>query len=97
MSSDEAEQDVEFLVEFDNGVVLLEVDGRCRVSLDLLLLLFGSDRHGSLERESGEVLDGLSLGGGEEKGLTGFGEMGEDSVEGSGETHVEDSVGFVEN
>jgi len=39
----------------------------------------------------------LGLGGGEEEGLAGLGEVGEEGGEGAGEAHVEDTVGFVED
>ena len=97
MSPDETEENVQLLVELDDRVMLLEVLGSRRPSLDLLVRLVGSDRDGRFERKSSEILDGLGLGGGEEEGLTRFGEVIKDSVEGARETHVEDSIGFVEN
>ena len=49
------------------------------------------------EAEAGEGGDGLGLGGREEEGLAGFGEVEEEGGESAGEAHVEDTVGFIKD
>lgn len=113
VSLDETPQDVQLLIEFDDHVVLFEVLGRRLVhrpvsSLFSLVLAFTLTRRGDdsfphgdvlgiAQGETSEVLDGLGLSGGEEERLAGFGEVGDDGVDGGGESHVEASICLVQN
>lgn len=105
---DEAPQHIELRWQVDNHVVLLEVARHLIDVLNilvpilrLLLALRASFSYRDVlrvvQRQTSEVLDGLGLGGGEEEGLAGTGQVGNDGIEGGGETHVENSVGFVED
>lgn len=110
MSLDETPEDVELLVERDDEVVLLEVLRRSLVGgsglvflalLSLALALNDAFSDGDvlrvLEREASEILDRLGLSRREEEGLALLGEVGDDGVDRGRESHVEDTIGLVEN
>ncbi|KAL3295314.1 ATP-dependent RNA helicase dbp4 [Colletotrichum asianum] len=86
---DEAVEGVELLGERGDDVVLLQVlRGGLLVDGDVL---------GFLEGEAGEVGDLLALGGAEEEGLAGLGQVLDEGVDGGLEAHVHDAVGLVED
>lgn len=97
MSSDEAEKDVELLVEVDDRVVLLEIFGRGGVTLDLLFLVFGTNKDWSFEGQTSQIFDRLGLSGREQESLTRLGKVSQDGVERSGKAHVENSIGLIED
>jgi hypothetical protein len=49
------------------------------------------------QAETSEVGHALALGGGEQEGLAGLGEVLDKGIDGWLETHIHDPVGFVEN
>lgn len=105
MGLDEAPQHVQLLIQFDDHVVLLQIlRRRCGTRFFLLpLSLCISDDSFShrdvfrvLERETSEVLDRFRLRRREKKRLSRFGEICDNSVDRCGESHVEDTIRFVE-